>query len=130
MELLRQGYEAMNRAFAEGSDLLPLIRQGYHPDGVSEMGVLEGTFHGREGFRDFVEGQLAIMEDMRADPDEFIDAGDTVVVPFRLSGRARSTGIPVEYDYVHVWTIRDGMATHLRLFRSKAKALEAAGLRD
>ena len=130
VELLRQGYEALNRAFASGEDVLPIIREGTDPDLVVEMGVLEGTFHGPEGFKDFIEGQLAIIEDLRSDPEEFIEAGDRVVVPFRLSGRARSTGIPIEYHYVHLWTLRGGRAVHLRLHTSKAKALEAVGLSE
>jgi uncharacterized protein len=128
VELLRRSYEALNRAFATGEDLLPILREGCDPDIVGEMGVLEGTFHGPEGFKGFIEGQLAIIEDLRSDPEEFIDAGDCVVVPFRFSGRARNTGIPLEYHYVHLWTLRGGKAVHLRLFTSKAKALEAVGL--
>jgi ketosteroid isomerase-like protein len=128
VEILRRGYEAVNRALATGGDLLPLIQEGSDPDIVVEMGVLEGTFHGHKGFKEFIEGQLAIIDDLRSDPEEFIDAGDRVVVPFRLSGRARNTGIPIEYHYVHVWTLREGKAVHLRLYASKAKALEAVGL--
>ena len=130
VELLRRSYAALNQAFSTGEDLLPVIREGTDPDFVVEMGVLEGTFHGPEGFKDFIEGQLAIIEDLRSDPEEFIDAGDRVVVPFRLSGRARKTGIPLEYHYVHVWTFRGGKAVHLRLYTKKAKALEAVGLRE
>ena len=127
VEVVRHGYDALNRAFANGEDVLPIIREGADPRLVVEMGVLEGTFHGPEGFRDFIEGQLAIIEDLRAVPEEFIEVGACVVVPFRFTGRARSTGIPVEYHYVHVWTLSGGKAVHLRLFTSKTKALEAAG---
>jgi uncharacterized protein len=130
VELLRRGYDALNRAFATGEDVLPILQEWTDPDLVVEMGVLEGTFHGPEGFNNFIEGQLAIIQDLRSDPDEFIDAGDRVVVPFRLSGRARSTGIPIEYHYVHVWTFRGANAVRLRLYTSKAKALEAVGLRE
>ena len=130
VELLRRSYEALNRAFAVGEDLLPVILEGTDPDLVVEMGVLEGTFHGPEGFKAFIEGQLAIIEDLRSEPDEFIDAGERVVVPCRLRGRARKTGIPLEYRFVHVWTFRGGKAVHLRLYASKARALEAVGLGD
>ena len=34
----------------------------------------------------------------------------------------------VTLDLVHVGTIRDGRATFLRVFRSRAEALEAVGL--
>ena len=94
------------------------------------MGALKGTFRGHEGIRRFFEGQLAILEDLRAEPTEFIDAGEHVVVPFRLSGRAKNTHLPFQADYIHVLTFRGDKLLRLRLFQSKARALEAAGLRE
>ena len=92
--------------------------------------VLEGIFHGRERLRRFVEGQVALFEDLRCDPEEFIDAGDQIVVPMCLSGKARSSGLPFEYHAIHVWSIQGGEATRLRLYESRAKARKAAGLRQ
>jgi ketosteroid isomerase-like protein len=128
VESMRRSYEAMNRALASGEDLLSLM-EGIDPEIVVEMGVLEGTFHGREGFKRFLEGQVALFEDLRCDPKEFIDAGDRIVVPMCLSGKARSTGLAFEYHAIHVWTLREGRATRLRLYENEDKALEAAGLR-
>ena len=127
VEAMRKSYEALNLALASGEDLLPLM-DDLDPEIVIEMGVLEGTFHGREGFKRFLEGQVALFEDLRCDPKEFIDAGDQIVVPMCLSGKARSTGLPLEYHAIHVWTLRRGKATRLRLYESKARALEAVGL--
>src|SRR5215216_6196557 len=95
VESMRQSYEAMNLALARGEDLLPLM-ENIDPDIVVEMGVLEGTFRGREGLKHFLEGQVAqpghtdplwrgaakgpgLFEDLRCDPEEFIDAGDHIV---------------------------------------------------
>jgi ketosteroid isomerase-like protein len=99
-------------------------------DIVVEMGVLEGTFHGREGLRQFVEGQVALFEDLRCDPEEFIEAGDQIVVPMCLSGKARRSGLPFVYHAIHVSNVQGGKATRLRLYESRAKALEAVGLRE
>jgi hypothetical protein len=129
VERLRRNYEALNQALATGQDLAPLM-DDIDPDIVIEMGVLEGTYRGPAGLMRLVEGQAAIIDGLRAQPHEFIEAGNRIVVPFRLSGKARNTGIPVEYEYVHVWTLRAGKAVHLQLYGSKAKALEAVGLRE
>jgi ketosteroid isomerase-like protein len=61
-------------------------------------------------------------------PEEFLDAGDHVVVTVRYSGRGRGSGI--EYDDVlyDVYTLRDGLCVHKVEFRDRAEALEAAGL--
>ena len=129
VESMRRSYEAMNQALASGEDLLSLM-EGLDPEIVVEMGVLEGTFHGREGFKRFLEGQVALFEDLQCDPKEFIAAGDRIVVPMCLSGKARSTGLPFEYHAIHVWTLRQGRATRLRLYENRDKALEAVGLRE
>jgi ketosteroid isomerase-like protein len=129
VELLRRGYEAMNQALAAAEELGPFAAF-LDPDIVVEMGVLEGTFHGPEGFIRFIEGQVELFEDLRCDPKEFIDADDRVLVPMCLSGKARSTGLSFEYHAIHVWTLRDGKATRLRLYESMDRALEAAGLRE
>jgi ketosteroid isomerase-like protein len=127
VRLVRLGYEAMNAAFA-GGDLDALVREVYDPSIVLEMGTLEGTRRGHQAVRSFVEGQLAVIEDFHVDPEEFIDAGEQVIVTARLSGRARHSGLPFEARYVHVVTLRNGKAGHVRLYASKAQALAAVGL--
>ncbi len=129
VERMRQGYEAVNRALATGADLRPVMG-GWDPEAVIDMGVLEGTFRGPGGFIEFLEGQAAVIEGLHCEPLEFFEAGDRIVVPIRLTGRARSNGLPFEYEGVHVWTHRDGKITHLRLYDTKDKALEAVGLRE
>jgi hypothetical protein len=49
VERTRQGYEATNRALAEGGDLSLFVREAYDPEIVMEMGALEGTIRGHEG---------------------------------------------------------------------------------
>jgi ketosteroid isomerase-like protein len=129
VETMRKGYEALNSALASGEDLVPLM-ESIDPDIVVEMGVLEGTFHGREGLIRFLEGQAAVFENLRVDPEEIIDAGDSIVVPIRLTGKAPSTGLALDYRAIHVWTMRNGKAIRLRLYESRDRALEAAGLRE
>jgi ketosteroid isomerase-like protein len=59
---------------------------------------------------------------------EVLDAGDYVVVPVRLTGRGRTSGVSFEEDEVHVYKIRDGKITELREYRHRHEALKAAGL--
>ena len=40
--------------------------------------------------------------------DEFIDRGDYLIVSYRLGGRARHTGLPVDLSFVNLFTFRDG----------------------
>jgi ketosteroid isomerase-like protein len=130
VERVRQGYEALNDALYAGRDPSEVLADMYDADVSLEMGVLEGTFRGHEGVRRFVEGQVAIIDGLRVAPQEFIAVGGRVIVPFRLSGRVRSTGLPFEARYVHVVTLRGGKAVRVQVFASVAKALEAVELAE
>ena len=59
-----------------------------------------------------------------------VDAGDSVVVRVRQSGRGKETGAHVESDGWQVFTLRDGKVVHCRGYDTKAQALEAAGLSE
>ena len=61
-------------------------------------------------------------------PEEYIDAGDQVVLAVRYSGRAR--GIELEDRLFEVHTVRDGKIARKREFKTRSEALEAAGLAE
>ena len=73
-----------------------------------------------------------ILEDaeLQAQPQEFIDAGDRVVVGVRLVGRGRTSGVAFKEDEFHVFTLRDGLVIETREYRDRAEALEAAGVSE
>ena len=89
-----------------------------------------GEWRGRGGFLRFVAGQAESFEAMSLEPEEFIDAGDSVVVPLQFGGQARYTGIEVKFAVVHVVMIRDGKLARLDIYMTRAEALEAAGLSE
>jgi ketosteroid isomerase-like protein len=87
-----------------------------------------GTRHGRDGvaayatiFRDHVDGQWA-------DADDFINAGDLIVVLGRLRGRAKASGQEYEVHFAHVWTLSDGMPSRCRSYFDTAPVMAALGL--
>ncbi len=43
-------------------------------------------------------------------PERYIADGDCVVMCGRYSATARATGLPIDPQVVHVWTLRDGKA--------------------
>jgi hypothetical protein len=51
-----------------------------------------------------------------------------VVVFARLVAVGLESGIPIELDTNHVWTIRDCRAISLCVYRDRSEALEAVGL--
>jgi ketosteroid isomerase-like protein len=135
VELVRRGYDALNSAYSTGevNDLLPFLEDYYDPDVVlktSGMFPETAEMHGHSGMLRFVGTQMDAFQKMWIEPQEFIEAGNRVVVPVRFGGEARHTGLEVEFSVVHVATFRDGKVARIDMHRNKAEALEAAGLSE
>jgi ketosteroid isomerase-like protein len=137
VELARRGYSALNAAYESGdvSRLLPFFEETCDPDIVlTTTGRLfpeSGEWRGYQGLLvRFTAAQMEALSQMWIEPQEYIDAGDRVVVPVRLGGQARHTGIEMDFAVAHVFAFRDGKATRLDVFPNKAEALEAVGLSD
>ena len=78
----------------------------------------------RRYFQDWLES----FEAHHARAEEFIDAGDNVVVVgLRLTGRGKASGVEVDMPRC-LYRIRDGLAIRVELFETKAEALEAANV--
>jgi ketosteroid isomerase-like protein len=62
--------------------------------------------------------------------EEFIPAGDSVLVSVRQQGVARISGVPSDEHYFTVWSFRGRKVIRIETFPERAKALEAAGLSE
>ena len=71
-----------------------------------------------------------IWEDLRWEPERFIEADPFVVVLLNLSGMARQMRARVSAAVAHVWTVRNGLVAKLEVFLDRGEASAAAGLRD
>jgi ketosteroid isomerase-like protein len=68
--------------------------------------------------------------DFRGEAQEYIDAGEYVIVPTRMRGRPRESEAEVVLDEVYVSKIHDGRLVEVREYRTREQALKAAGLED
>ena len=137
VERARRAYIAMREAYAAGDieSLTDLADEFCHPDLVFSTEALtryprRGEWHGPEGLLKFGLGQMEAFEDMWLEPDDFIDAGDRVLVQLRIGGTARHTGLPVEFSVIHAVTDRDGKAARIDVYEQLDEAIKAAGLRE
>jgi ketosteroid isomerase-like protein len=130
VEVVRRAYEAWNLGDLETAfEFLDVDVEVSVPPDLPEA----GTYRGRAEIRRWVAEQLLpILEEARAEPEEFLDAGDQVVVLVRYFGRGKASGIEVRGAVVdsHVWTLRDGKVQKLQMYQGTEKALEAAGLSE
>jgi ketosteroid isomerase-like protein len=86
---------------------------------------------GREALAtDMLATYLSGWNDYSAELKELIDAGDYVVAVLHETAKMGKTGVTLDRDLVHLWTVRDGRGAFLRVFRTKAEALEATGLSE
>jgi ketosteroid isomerase-like protein len=87
-----------------------------------------GTYRGHEGARRYMGALATELEDLRSEAEDFIDAGDRVVVSFRLFARGRQSGAPVVFSGALVYWLRGSKIFRIRNYTEQADALEAAGL--
>jgi ketosteroid isomerase-like protein len=123
-----RAYAAYNTDGVEGiiEFLDPEIEWRMWEQFAREPRVYQGHAGVREALGVFTEN----FEEFGADPHEFIDAGDKVVVPVRLHGTLKGSSEESSFELVQVWTEGDGgRARRLDVYDSKEEALEAAGLK-
>jgi ketosteroid isomerase-like protein len=86
---------------------------------------------GPDEVKRFWEGLDEIFEELRLEPQEFVDAGDHVATRLRFYGRGKASGVEVEEEMYHqVATFRAGRMVRIEYFADWGEALEAAGLRE
>ena len=60
-------------------------------------------------------------------PEEFLDAGDTVVVLGRYRGTSRATGEAMDAQLAHVWRVEDGKAARFQQYTDTLQAARVMG---
>ena len=123
VEVIAELYEALARRD------LPAMMNLIDPDIiVSQTRMLPwgGEYYGVEGVQKFftqlfsyVESQLAV--------DEFVDAGDRVIVIGSTRGRVLATGAQFNLRAVHVWTVKGGRGIRFEPNVDTPKMLAALG---
>jgi ketosteroid isomerase-like protein len=89
-----------------------------------------GDYRGYDGLRKFTRNQAEAFEQMWAEPAEFVEADDQVVVLVQFGGTARHTGIETAFSAAHVWTIDSGKVSRIDMYRDRESALKAVGLEE
>ena len=73
------------------------------------------------------EDFLADWEGASIAREEFLDAGDSVVVRVRQRRTGPGSRAPVEMRYYQVWTLRGSSVIRIESIRAREEALEAVG---
>jgi ketosteroid isomerase-like protein len=132
VDVARAAYRDLADALRSG-DAAGTVERWCDPEIVLKPSGLfpdSSGMRGREGMLRFLQTQAEAFELFVVEPLEFIDAGDRVVVPVRFGGRARHTGLEIDFSAVHVLTLRDRTLLRIDIYGSKPEALEAVGLQE
>jgi uncharacterized protein len=85
------------------------------------------TAYGIDAVRRYIESFPNYWAEIRFEPQEYIEAGDQVVVIARLIGRGKASGVDVTHTWAYVWTLRGGRALRMEAYADRTEALEAVG---
>jgi ketosteroid isomerase-like protein len=117
---LRRVYEAFNEGGVDA------ILEWIAPDITvrdRESGPDRDTHHGIVGIKELFDSMMEAFDELRFEPEEFIQVGQDIVVVLRQHARGRGSGAQIEGKTAHVWTIEKGNPVALRIYRDKERAL-------
>ena len=133
VEVVRRGYEALNAGEFEAA--LAMFDSDVEVHLVKDADTVWGldfdrTYHGIDGFVQFMSTLSEAWEEFRWEPTGYRDAGHQVLVDIRMTARGRGSGIEISRDMVHICDLRDGKLVRHETFFDRAEALESAGLSE
>ena len=129
IDLIRRGFEAFNRGDWDAA--LQFVDEDVVWGAYLASMDGERVIFGHESLRRTWQAQREDLggEDFKIEARGIRDLGaGSLIVQLRVTGRGSASGVPVELEYVQLWTIRSGRVVRLDNFASEAEALEAAGL--
>jgi ketosteroid isomerase-like protein len=127
VEIVRRGFETWDQGDLEAH--LRLI----HEDVVCRRAaplIDPKTYHGLEGYLEFASEWFGPYDDLQLRPNEYIDAGDKVVVEVPQEGHLVGSGQLVKGIFWFLVTILDAKLVRLEVYGEREQALEAVGLSE
>src|SRR6185437_14400588 len=119
VEAVRAVYECWGRGdFRSTADIVAPEFEWEQVHGVVEPGSHVGAAANRALRRIF-----EVYEDFRVEAEEYVDAGDAIVVVAHAHGTARGSGMQMDQRLAQAWTVRDGKPVRMEQYPSRAEAL-------
>jgi|SRR5919108_2250492 ketosteroid isomerase-like protein len=132
VQIVARLYRAAERgdwwAYPQAFD--PDVRSARVMSPETEGAGLSGEWQGLDGLAENLRLWFSAWNGFRSKPEEFIEAGDKVVVLTRETATGKASGLPLDQDAADVWELRDGKVVDVCFYLRREDALEAAGLRE
>jgi ketosteroid isomerase-like protein len=126
VEIVRRMHEVVGteRAFDCFDPEVVMIPTPSGPDAAA-------PYVGYDGLIAWVRDLRDALGDFQTYAQESIDVGDSRVLAITVvHGEGRASGIPFDFRFATVYTLRDGRIVRAEAYDTKAEALEAVGLRE
>jgi ketosteroid isomerase-like protein len=128
VEVIRTAYDAFERGD------LDAVSQLQSPAIEWQTSVEDpdaATHRGRAAVRRYIEGYMETFPGLRAELEECVEApGDRVLATVRYTGRARASGMEMDWRQWLIYTFKDGLIVRSEEYFDCDQALDAAGLRE
>jgi len=128
--LMRQNLEAIEKAYrAVGTGDFQVLLDIVDPDIVLRdrpESPDPRTYHGHAGIYEALHSSDETFAGFELEPEEFIPAGNCVVVVLTMRGTGRGSGVTVEERIAHQWRVRDGRVVALQVYSDPDEAVRDA----
>ena len=124
VEVVRQSIGAYNRRDFDA--LRAICDPDVEVDWSTSRGLEAGVYQGVDEVLRFYRNFFETFEKSEIEPFDFIESGNSVVVPNTAHMRGRD-GIEITARSAFVFEIRGGRVTRIRLYQETQEALEATG---
>ena len=120
VDLLRAAYDAYNRGEVASVAGFASEEIEVCPPPTS---LDPAPFRGRDALLKYLEPDL--FEFQRAEPAEFLEEGDRILVAVKVHARGRGGGVELHDQAFHVWTVEGECAVRFEVFVERDEALAA-----
>lgn len=122
VQTVQSAYEALNDGDIEGAvSVLAEDAEWCEHSDLPEAGL----YRGRDSIRSFLESFLESWQDFHQEAEELIPGDGRVLVMLRSKVRGAGSGISVEAEYAHLWTMQDGRGVRVDAYIHRKDALRA-----
>ena len=122
VETLRGAYEALNEGDIERA--LAVLDEDAEWCEHSDLPEA-GLFQGKDAIRDFLQDFLESWQDFHQETEELIPGDGRVLIMLRSRVRGKGSGVAVEGEYAHLWTMQDGRGVRVDAYFDRKEALRA-----
>jgi ketosteroid isomerase-like protein len=122
LDLVRELFERFNSG--DRDSVLELLAEDFIAEVPPSMSAEPDVYQGHEGALRYFQGFEGLMEDVRFEPVEFHEHGDTPIVELLLVGRGAASGIEVAQRAVVIVWVEEGKVKRTQPFPDLEAAQE------